>query len=171
MSWFNRRKVNWRVAGWFALGSIPLALLGGYSFAKAPLSALSRLLGALLLLIVVWRHLRPRRPIRFPRPHSRKSAPEQVSFLRFWAALGRSWLDFSLPRPREGRIHRNRGTINCSDARYEVGHISPDRGADAGGSPDRARAGSDHGFSVHGWASASSIACQKECSSESSKQC
>ena len=64
--WFNRRKVNWRVVPWFALGGIPMALLGGYLFAKAPLSALTRLLGAFLLLIVVWRHLRPRRPKPFP---------------------------------------------------------------------------------------------------------
>jgi uncharacterized membrane protein YfcA len=64
--WFNRRKVSWRVVPWFALGGIPMALLGGYLFAKAPLSALTRLLGAFLLLIVVWRHLRPRRPKPFP---------------------------------------------------------------------------------------------------------
>lgn len=63
--WFNRREVNWRVVGWFAFGGVPMALLGGYLFAKAPLSALTRLLGAFLLLIVVWRHLRPR-PDPFP---------------------------------------------------------------------------------------------------------
>lgn len=64
--WFNRREVNLRVVAWFALGGIPMALIGGYLFAKAPLSALTRLLGAFLLLIVVWRHLRPRRPKPFP---------------------------------------------------------------------------------------------------------
>jgi len=64
--WFNRREVNWRVVAWFALGGVPMALLGGYLFAKAPLSALTRLLGAFLLSIVVWRHVRPRKPDPFP---------------------------------------------------------------------------------------------------------
>jgi uncharacterized membrane protein YfcA len=64
--WFNRKELNWRVVGWFALGAVPMALLGGYLFAKAPLAALTRLLGAFLLLIVVWRRLRPRRQKSFP---------------------------------------------------------------------------------------------------------
>jgi len=63
--WFNRAEVNWRVVGWFALGTVPFALLGGFLFAKAPLAALTRLLGAFLLLVVVWRHLRPK-PKSFP---------------------------------------------------------------------------------------------------------
>ncbi|HEV2297396.1 MAG TPA: sulfite exporter TauE/SafE family protein, partial [Candidatus Acidoferrales bacterium] len=63
--WFNRAEVNWRVVGWFALGAVPFALLGGFLFAKAPLAALTRLLGAFLLLVVVWRHLRPK-PKSFP---------------------------------------------------------------------------------------------------------
>jgi uncharacterized protein len=58
--WFNRRELDWRVVGWFALGAVPFALLGGFLFAKAPLAALTRLLGAFLLLVVVWRHLRPK---------------------------------------------------------------------------------------------------------------
>ncbi|HEV2403966.1 MAG TPA: sulfite exporter TauE/SafE family protein [Ktedonobacterales bacterium] len=63
--WFNRREVNWRVVAWFALGALPLALLGGYLFAKAPLAPLTRLLGVFLLLVVVWRHARPK-PASFP---------------------------------------------------------------------------------------------------------
>ena len=63
--WFNRREVNWQVVGWFALGGVPMALLGGYLFAQAPLSALTRLLGAFLLFVVVWRHIRPKRPKPF----------------------------------------------------------------------------------------------------------
>jgi uncharacterized protein len=66
--WFNRRDLNWRVVAWFALGGIPMALVGGYLFAAAPLSALSRLLGAFLLLVVVWRHLRPKQTRPFPAP-------------------------------------------------------------------------------------------------------
>ena len=66
--WFNRGEVNWRVVGWFALGGVPFALLGGYLFATAPLAALTRLLGAFLLLVVLWRHLRPKQPKPFPPP-------------------------------------------------------------------------------------------------------
>lgn len=57
--WFNRRELDWKVVGWFALGGVPMALLGGFLFATAPLKALTRLLGGFLLLIVVWRHVRP----------------------------------------------------------------------------------------------------------------
>ena len=55
--WFNRREVAVPVVGWFALGAVPLALLGGLLFAAAPLGALRRLVGAVLLLRVVWRHV------------------------------------------------------------------------------------------------------------------
>ena len=54
--WFNRRELNWHVVGWFALGGVPMALLGGVLFAHAPLAALTRVLGAFLILIVVIRH-------------------------------------------------------------------------------------------------------------------
>jgi uncharacterized protein len=64
--WFNRRELDWRVVAWFAVGGVPTALLGGYLFAKAPLVFLTRLLGAFLLMIVAWRHLRPRPPKPFP---------------------------------------------------------------------------------------------------------
>lgn len=63
---FNRRELDMRVVRWFALGGVPAALLGGFLFASAPLSPLTRLLGAFLLLIVVWRHLRPGPPPRLP---------------------------------------------------------------------------------------------------------
>jgi hypothetical protein len=63
--WFNRRELDLKVVGWFALGGVPMALLGGFLFATAPLKALTRLLGAFLLLIVVWRHVRPA-PKRLP---------------------------------------------------------------------------------------------------------
>lgn len=63
--WFNRRELDLRVVAWFALGGVPLALAGGLLFAKAPLSVLTRVLGAFLILIVAWRHY-PRS--RFPKP-------------------------------------------------------------------------------------------------------
>jgi hypothetical protein len=59
--WFNRRLVEPRVVAWFALGAVPLALLGGVLFASAPLGALKRLIGVFLLVMVLWRHL-PRAP-------------------------------------------------------------------------------------------------------------
>ena len=58
--WFNRRQLDYRVVGWFALGGVPLALLGGVLFSRAPLPALTRLLGLFLLFMVAWRRLRPR---------------------------------------------------------------------------------------------------------------
>jgi uncharacterized protein len=57
--WFNRRALDYRVVGWFALGGVPMALLGGLLFARAPLAGLTRLLGLFLLLTVAWRRLRP----------------------------------------------------------------------------------------------------------------
>lgn len=66
--WFNRGELDWRVVGWFALGGVPMALLGGILFARAPLGALTRVLGVFLILIVVWRHARPRTSWRPPAP-------------------------------------------------------------------------------------------------------
>jgi uncharacterized protein len=59
--WFNRREIVLPVVAWFALGAVPLALLGGVLFATAPLGALKRLVGAVLLVMVLWRHV-PRAP-------------------------------------------------------------------------------------------------------------
>ncbi|HEY7896421.1 MAG TPA: sulfite exporter TauE/SafE family protein [Gemmatimonadaceae bacterium] len=64
--WFNRRELEWRVVGWFTLGAVPFAFAGGLLFARAPLSALTRLLGAFLILVVVWRKSRPGPPRRPP---------------------------------------------------------------------------------------------------------
>lgn len=58
--WFNRTELDWRVVAWFALGGVPTALIGGLLFARAPLSALTRVLGVFLILIVIWRHIRPK---------------------------------------------------------------------------------------------------------------
>lgn len=56
--WFNRDDLHYDVVAWFALGGVPLALLGGMLFAQAPLPGLTRLLGLFLLVVVAWRHLR-----------------------------------------------------------------------------------------------------------------
>ena len=65
-AWFNRRELQWRVVGWFSLGGVPLALIGGALFARAPLAWLTRLLGVFLLLMVAWRRLRIRTGLRPP---------------------------------------------------------------------------------------------------------
>ena len=54
--WFNRSEVEGRVVQWFALGAVPAAVAGGVVFATAPTPALSRLLGAFLLVTVLYRH-------------------------------------------------------------------------------------------------------------------
>jgi uncharacterized protein len=54
--WFNRRELDLPVVGWFSLGGVPAALIGGFLFASAPLSFLSRLLGVFLIAVVVYRH-------------------------------------------------------------------------------------------------------------------
>lgn len=55
--WFHRTDVNWRVVGWFALGAVPMAVIGGHAFARAPSPLLLRLLGVFLLATVFWRWL------------------------------------------------------------------------------------------------------------------
>lgn len=64
--WFNRRELDWRVVGWFALGGMPTALAGGILFARAPLAALARVLGAFLILLVAVRHLPRRSAFKLP---------------------------------------------------------------------------------------------------------
>ena len=66
--WFNRRELDWRVVGWFAVGGVPMALIGGLLFAKAPVPALTRALGVFLILIVIWRHARSKSRWRPPLP-------------------------------------------------------------------------------------------------------
>lgn len=55
--WFNRDQLDLPVVGWFALGGVPAALIGGFLFASAPLSFLIRLLGVFLIVTVIYRHV------------------------------------------------------------------------------------------------------------------
>ena len=64
--WFNRRELDWRVVGWFAMGGVPMALVGGVLFAHAPLKALTRVLGAFLILTVVIRHMPKMKAFKTP---------------------------------------------------------------------------------------------------------
>jgi len=63
-AWLNRDQLHGRLVGWFAVGAVPAAVLGGLLLTQAPLEPLQRLLGGFLLVVVVWRRLRPhpRRP-------------------------------------------------------------------------------------------------------------
>jgi len=64
--WFNRRDLDLPVVGWFALGGVPAALIGGFLFASAPLSFLTRLLGIFLITVVVYRHAGKGGTVRLP---------------------------------------------------------------------------------------------------------
>ncbi|MGE3536343.1 MAG: sulfite exporter TauE/SafE family protein [Candidatus Tectimicrobiota bacterium] len=56
--WLHWREIDRRVAVWFTLGSLPLTVLGTWLFTIASPKLLTRLLGAFLLGIVLWRRLR-----------------------------------------------------------------------------------------------------------------
>ncbi|MFI6318267.1 sulfite exporter TauE/SafE family protein [Nonomuraea sp. NPDC050556] len=58
--WFNRAEVDRRLVGVFALGAIPAAVVGGLLLASTSLPVLTKLIGAFLLAMVVWRRWRPR---------------------------------------------------------------------------------------------------------------
>lgn len=70
--WTNRKEVCLPVVGWYSLGAVPAALLGGWLFASAPLEALTRLLGLFLLVVAAVWHFRER---SFPRLSRRGFAP------------------------------------------------------------------------------------------------
>ena len=83
--WFNRRELAFPVVGWFSLGAVPLALLGGFVFAAAPLGPLKRLVGGFLLFMVAWRHLRRGPPWK---PATRAFAPIGAVFAFLSALVG-----------------------------------------------------------------------------------
>jgi uncharacterized protein len=58
--WLNRAEINNRMVGLFAAGAIPAAVAGSLLLSTAPLPALTRVIGAFLLIMVVWRRIRPR---------------------------------------------------------------------------------------------------------------
>ena len=64
--WFNRDELELPVVGWFALGGVPTALIGGFLFAAVPVSFLIRLLGLFLIVTVVYRHAGKPSALRLP---------------------------------------------------------------------------------------------------------
>ncbi|MBJ7348217.1 MAG: sulfite exporter TauE/SafE family protein [Thermoleophilaceae bacterium] len=64
--WFNRADIVLPVVKWFAVGAVPMAILGGVLLASVPIDLLTRLLGLFLLFSVAWRHVRAREPAKPP---------------------------------------------------------------------------------------------------------
>lgn len=75
--WLNRTEARLPLVGWFALGAVPSAVVGGLLLVHAPLTPLTRVLGVFLVGVVVWRRLRPE-----PRP------PADPTFAAVGAASG-----------------------------------------------------------------------------------
>lgn len=65
--WAYRHEVEWRLVGWYSLGAVPAAILGGVLFAGIPSPASSLLLGLLLLIAVAVWFFKPERFPRLPR--------------------------------------------------------------------------------------------------------
>lgn len=59
---FNRRELDLKVVAWFALGAVPLSVLGTWLFTISPPEYLTRLLGAFMLGVVIWRRLKTHAP-------------------------------------------------------------------------------------------------------------
>lgn len=57
--WFNRREIDRRLVMIFAVGAVPAAVAGALLLTSAPLHTLTRVIGAFLLAMVVWRRVRP----------------------------------------------------------------------------------------------------------------
>lgn len=66
--WLNRADVDRRVVGWYSVGAVPLALLGGAAFSAAPLAWLTRGVGVFLIAVVAYRRLAGG---RYPKPSAR----------------------------------------------------------------------------------------------------
>jgi hypothetical protein len=129
--WFNRRAVDYRVVGWFALGGIPLAVGGRILFATAPLHVLTRAIGAFLVLIVLWRR---RRPGVTWRPCLKSFAGIGAVSSLLSAMVGSVW-------PCERGLHRHRGLRDRSHAPRQARRVSPGGRAAQRGNRGRPRAG------------------------------
>ena len=64
--WLHWSEVDRRVVAWFTLGSLPLTVFGTWLFTIAAPALLTRLLGAFLLGIVLWRRLHSAPPKKRP---------------------------------------------------------------------------------------------------------
>lgn len=57
----NRREIKPQVVGWFALGALPMAVLGAIAFERLPAAGLVRGLGVFLIVCVIVRHTQSKR--------------------------------------------------------------------------------------------------------------
>jgi uncharacterized membrane protein YfcA len=57
--WLNRSEIDTRLVKVFAIGAIPGAVAGAILLSTAPVPALTKVIGGFLLIMVVWRRLRP----------------------------------------------------------------------------------------------------------------
>lgn len=64
--WFNRRAIDRPVVGWYSLGAVPVALIGGLAFAAAPAPWLARGVGLFLVAVVAYRRAGQGRHTRCP---------------------------------------------------------------------------------------------------------
>ena len=51
--WLNREHMNWKVAGWFAAGSVPFAIIGSFIFISADTNLLIRIMGGGMIALVI----------------------------------------------------------------------------------------------------------------------
>jgi uncharacterized membrane protein YfcA len=58
--WFNRHEIDRRLVTIFAVGAVPAAVVGALLLTSAPVPALTRVIGAFLLAMVVWRRIHPK---------------------------------------------------------------------------------------------------------------
>jgi uncharacterized membrane protein YfcA len=68
-AWFSRREIDWRVAGAYVAGAVPLAILGSVLYAGARIEWLSRLMGVVLLCAVPLRRFLERGPLKIRLAH------------------------------------------------------------------------------------------------------
>jgi uncharacterized membrane protein YfcA len=57
--WLNRTEIDRRLVGMFAAGAVPAAIVGALLLSTAPLPTLTRVIGVFLLIMVLWRRIRP----------------------------------------------------------------------------------------------------------------
>lgn len=65
---WNWREVRLGVVGWFSLGAVPMAIVGGWLFTRIPDTGLLKLLGGFLLATVIYRWLNQRKARGFAMP-------------------------------------------------------------------------------------------------------
>lgn len=84
--WFNRREIRWSTVRWYLLGAIPAAILGSLVFVAVPARILSALMGAFLVLAVVWRRWK-RRPEEMAAMESEPLSDRRLSLVGLFTGL------------------------------------------------------------------------------------